>query len=236
MKCNPYIAESAALIGDPARAGMLSVLMDGQARTATELAHIAGVSPQTASGHLAKLREGNLLAVERQGRHRYYRLASENVAQALEALMVLSRDGPPRFRPPGPRDAQMRYARTCYDHLAGRLGVALTDAFVDLGYLVGSTEEFKVTASGEIAFDKLGLDLKELRRRKRAFARRCLDWSERRSHLGGALGAALFVQFQQTGWIRRQDDTRAVRLTRAGAHGLAEEFGIDVKLLEDGAA
>ncbi|MGI9386498.1 MAG: ArsR/SmtB family transcription factor [Methyloligellaceae bacterium] len=230
MKSDPYIAESAALIGDPARASMLSVLMDGRARTATELAQTAGVTAQTASGHLAKLREGNLVVVDRQGRHRYYRLASEKVAQALEALMVLSRDGPPRHRPPGPRDAQMRFARTCYDHLAGQLGVAVTDRFLSRGYLIESGQDFELTKKGELAFTDFGLDLNDLRHRKRLFARRCLDWSERRGHLGGALGAAFLARCQQIGWIKRQSDTRAVRLTRAGIDGLANVFSINATM------
>ncbi len=131
----PFIAEVASLIGDPARANMLAVLKDEVALTATELAHVAGVTPQTASAHLSKLTEARLVAVEREGRHRYYRLTGAEVAQALEALEVLAVAGPPRYRPPGPRDDALRFARSCYDHLAGRLGVAVTWALVDSGYL-----------------------------------------------------------------------------------------------------
>ncbi len=233
MKDSPYIAESAALIGDPARAGMLSALMDGRARTATELSQIAGVTAQTASGHLAKLRDGKLVAVESQGRHRYYRLASKKVAEALEALMGLSRDGAPRHRPPGPRDAQMRFARTCYDHLAGRLGVAVADRFMELGYLTESGKDFSVTKKGGIAFSRFGLDIAGLKRRKRLFARRCLDWSERRGHLGGALGAAFLQKCEDAGWIKRLQDTRAVSLTPAGARAFANEFDLKADMFDD---
>ena len=135
MPEGPPIAEAAALIGDPARANILSALMDGKARTATELAYAAGVSPQTTSAHLAKLTQGHLISLERQGRHRYYRLAGADVAEALEALIRVASDGPRRHRPPGPRDEAMRAARTCYDHIAGRLGVALSDHLSEQGHL-----------------------------------------------------------------------------------------------------
>lgn len=226
MNGEPYIAETAALIGDPARANMLLALMDGRALSASELAEVAGVTAQTTSGHLAKLLGANLIVVERQGRHRYYRLASERVAQALEALSVLSGDGAPRHRPTGPRDEAMRFARTCYDHLAGQLGVAITVALIDRGYLVEGERDFELTTSGESALREFGIDIAAERRRRRAFARRCLDWSERRAHLGGALGASLLARCQELDWLARTPDSRAVTLTTRGKRGLSDAFSI----------
>ncbi len=224
----PYIAEAAALMGDPARANMLSAMMDGRARTASELAYVAGVSPPTASGHLAKLTEGKMVAVEKQGRHRYYRLAGKDVANALEALMVVASSGARRHRPTGPRDEQMRLARTCYDHLAGRLGVALTEALIDKGYLTSDDEAFHLTPSGEEGLAQFGLDIDALKKSRRAFASRCLDWSERTPHMGGALGAALLAQLESRKWIARKKDSRTVEVTRAGQKGLNQKFGISL--------
>ncbi len=224
----PHIAEVAALIGDPARANILSALKDERALTATELAHVAGVSPQTASGHLSKLTEARLVAVSRQGRHRYYRLANRHVAEALEALMMLAATGPPRRRPRGPQDDAVRYARSCYDHLAGRLGVALTWSLVDLGHLRSNDDSFTLTKKGEAALGAFGIDADRLRRERRPLTRHCLDWSERRPHLGGALGAALLTRMQDLGWMKRTPGTRAVTLTAAGRIGLRDTFFLDM--------
>ncbi|MGO1119063.1 ArsR/SmtB family transcription factor [Rhodovibrionaceae bacterium A322] len=224
MNDGPDIAEIATLIGDPARASMLTALMDGRALTATELSLIAGITPQTASAHLKKMAAASLLSLQQQGRHRYFRLASSEVAQALEALMVLSQKAP-RKRLPGPRDAAMRHARTCYDHLAGERGVAVTDALVKRGYLAPLDQDFQVTAAGEIFFQDLGLDLPALQSKRRAFARQCLDWSERRPHLGGALGAALLTRFEAQGWMAREADSRRVTITAKGDKALAELTG-----------
>lgn len=224
----PYIAEAAALMGDPARANMLSAMMDGRARTASELAYVAGVSPQTASGHLAKLSQGQMVAVEKQGRHRYYRLANQDVARALEALMVVAASGAPRHRPTGPRDEEMRFARTCYDHLAGRLGVGLTQSLLAKGYLETDEEAFHLTPSGETVLAKFGLDLDEVRKSRRAFASRCLDWSERTPHMGGALGAAMFHELERRGWVSKPADSRTVTLTKTGRAGLRRWFGVSL--------
>lgn len=226
MNDGPYIAETASLIGDPARANILLSLMDGRALTATELSLIAGVSAQTTSSHLAKLSDAGLVKMERQGRHRYFCLAGPRVAHAIEALSVLAVDGAPRHCPTGPRDEAVRYARTCYDHLAGRLGVAVTWRLVELGYLDADDDNFRLTDSGAAALRDLGIDVERLHARRRAVARRCLDWSERRPHLGGALGAALLGRFEADGWIGRVKDSRAVTLTRAGRAGLAEALGL----------
>lgn len=215
-------------MGDPARASMLSAMMDGRAHTASELAYVAGVSPQTASGHLAKLAQGRLIAVERQGRHRYFRLANEDVARALEALMVLAVKGARRHRPAGPRDEAMRFARTCYDHLAGRLGVGLTDALLDRELLAEADDGFQLTDAGQERLADFGLDIASVEASRRAFAPRCLDWSERTPHMGGALGAALFRALEARGWVTKPKHSRAVTLTDAGSKGLKQWFGFQI--------
>lgn len=219
------MAEIAALVGDPARANMLSALMDGRALTAGELAYAAHVTPQTASAHLARLVDGRLIVPEKQGRHRYFRLASATIAQMLEAITAVGVDGPPRYRPSGPRDRAMRLARTCYDHLAGRLGVALADSLADRDYVALDADGGQVTDAGLRFLDHFGIDLAGARARRR-FCRPCLDWSERRWHLGGAVGAALCTRCFSLGWIARDLKSRAVAVTPAGHDGLAEVFGI----------
>lgn len=226
MTDNPGMAEIGALIGDQARANILAALSDGRALTATELSFVAGVSPQTTSEHLSKLTDGRLLQVEKQGRHRYFRLASREVGQALEALMVLAEAGPPRHRRASPSEALVREGRTCYDHLAGRLGVRITDSLVERGDIRVEADSFALSPQGEAGFERLGIDVTALRRRRRAFARQCLDWSERRHHLAGSLGAALADRLFALGWIERVPDTRAVTVTEAGREGLKEAFGV----------
>lgn len=217
---NPYFAGVAALMGDPARANILAALLDGRARTAKELAFVAGVSPQTTSGHLAKLVDGGLIAPVAQGRFRYFHLAGPQVAAAIEALGVLAPQ-PVRRRPFGPAEQALREARTCYDHLAGRAGVALLDGLLAARHLTPDGDSYAVTASGRALLDGLGIDLDALARRRRSFARPCLDWSERRPHLAGALAAALLDRCFELGWLRRLPDTRAVLVTPEGARGLA---------------
>lgn len=224
------LAQTAALIGDPARANILSALMDGRALTAGELAWHAGVSAQTASGHLAKLAEARLVAVARQGRHRYHRLASLDVAHAVEALMALAAAGPRRHRPTGPRDEALRAARTCYDHLAGRLGAALAASLCERGYVVipdAGEGVAAVTEAGSRFFGaEFGIDLGATAGR-RPLCRTCLDWSERRPHLAGRLGAALCRRSFELGWIAPTRDSRAVAITSAGRLGFAQTFGIE---------
>ena len=227
MVAGMQTAEVAALVGDPARANMLTALMDGRALTATELAFHARIAPQTASGHLAKLVDGRLLAVEKQGRHRYFRLASPLVSRMLESINAMAAiEGPPRHRPRSPADAVLRHARYCYDHLAGKLGVALADALVARGHVEFGEDGGAVTPSGAEFLARFGLDLAAPTRR--AFCRPCLDWSERRPHIAGAVGAALAARCIALGWVARQRDTRAVAITAKGKKGLAEVFGIDL--------
>ncbi|CAN7632918.1 helix-turn-helix transcriptional regulator [Bosea sp. LjRoot9] len=215
----PYLAEIAHLMGDPARANMLHALMDGRALTAKELAYLAGVAPQTASGHLAKLMQGGLLGVAAQGRHRYYRLASVEVATALEGLMVLAGTQPTNRRLPSRVGEELSRGRTCYDHFAGRLGIGIHDALVAGGHLSVADGGYGLSASGEAVFAALGVD-PALPKGRRAALRPCLDWSERKPHLAGSLAAALACRCFETGWVRRKKDSRAVILTGEGRAAL----------------
>lgn len=236
MASNAMFAQVASLAGDPARAGMLHALMDGRALTASELAHVARITPQTASGHLARMAAVGLLSVEKQGRHRYHRLASPAVAQMIESIMQVA-SGLEPARPPlsvGPRDAALRAARTCYDHLAGRLGVALADALVAGGYAELATDAGVVTDAGLELLGRLGIDVDALLARRgkhtaRVLCRPCLDWSERRPHLAGAVGAALCTHSLGNGWIRRIPGTRAVAITPKGQRMFREAFGVRMR-------
>lgn len=223
MKEGPVIATVAALIGDPARANMLTALMDGRALTVSELAEAAGVTLPTASSHLARLDAANLLAAERQGRHRYFRLADPEVARVLEALMGLAeRTGAKRVRT-GPRDAELRTARICYDHLAGERGVALLAGLKQAGRITGE-HALAVPAEGRAFFVDFGIDMDGLEKARRPVCKTCLDWSERRSHLGGALGAALLDRILANGWARRGPG-RVIAFSGTGLGALRNAFG-----------
>jgi DNA-binding transcriptional ArsR family regulator len=228
MTADVRIAEIAALVGDQARANILAALMGGRALTASELAYAAGVSPQTTSGHLGKLTDGRLLACVKQGRHRYYRIATHRVAEMLEGIMAVVADAPPRYRPSSKLDDAMRLARTCYDHVAGKLGVGITDALCAHGHVTLADEGGEVTGSGVAFLRKFGVDLDAARNRQRIFCRPCLDWTERRPHLGGSVGAALAQRCFDLGWLERMRDSRALRITKAGRRGLDETFGISL--------
>lgn len=224
MKHGPDIAVIAALIGDPARANMLAALMSGMALTAGELAREAGIQPQTASAHLARLLAAGLLMVEIQGRHRYYRLAGQDVAAALESLMALSdRLGPSRTRP-GPRDAALRRARTCYDHLAGELGVTLHAGLIDRGWLVATTDGLAVSPIGRQRFLAEGIDPEALEAKGRPVCRACMDWSERRPHLAGPLAAAILRLILVRGWAQREGKSRALLFSPQGLAGFRRLF------------
>jgi DNA-binding transcriptional ArsR family regulator len=224
MSDTTRMASVAALLGDPARANILTALMDGRALTAKELAFAAHVSPQTASGHLAQLTGASLLSAEKQGRHRYFRLASPLVGQMLESVMAVA--GPePRPLNTWRGGEALRTARTCYDHLAGRLGVALADSLTDAGHVALSQDGGEVTDRGHAFLSEFGA---EPAAGKRIFCRPCLDWSERRAHIAGRLGASLASRCLELKWIERQRDSRAVTITAAGTQGLAETFGISL--------
>ncbi len=214
------IATVAALLAEPARAAMLDVLLDGRSRPAGLLAHRAGVAPSTASGHLARLLAGGLVACESQGRERRYRLASSAVAGAMESLAQLAPVAEIRSLRAADSAAAIRAARTCYDHLAGRLGVALTEAFVERKLLVLGDASYELTPAGDDALTRLGVDVATARTHRRSFARACLDWSERRPHLAGALGAALADAVLAQGWVRPRPHDRGLSVTAAGASEL----------------
>ena len=220
------IAEVAALVGDPARANILTALMGGRALTAGELVQVAGVAPQTTSGHLAKLAEGGLIACVKQGRHRYYRIATPRVAEMLTGIMGVIADLPPRLRPPSKLDEAMRNARTCYDHVAGKLGVGITDALCALGHVTLSDDGGELNESGVVFFKDFGVDLVAARTRRRIFCRPCWDWTERRPHLGGSVGAALAQRCFDLKWLQRMHDSRALIVTPAGRRGLNDAFGL----------
>lgn len=217
-------ANVANLIGEGARAQILLSLLSGRALTAGELAGRANISPQTASSHLSQLVKGQLLTLEKQGRHRYYRLAGEEVARAIESLMALTpqvtlSEAHPALEP-------IHFARTCYDHLAGRLGVAVTDALLEIGWLEHTGKNYTVTADGERGFASFDIDVTSLKQQRRQFARQCLDWTERRHHLAGSLGAALTQMLLERKWIFKQQGSRTVHLTQAGQKELTSVLGV----------
>jgi DNA-binding transcriptional ArsR family regulator len=222
----PAVAEIAALVGNPARANIMMALANGRALTATELAYVAGVSAQTTSGHLAKLREANLLSLTKQGRHSYFRLSSPKIARMIESIMVVAADGPQRYRPRWNGDEALRTARTCYDHIAGRLGVALTDALTHRKHVVLTEDGGMVTRAGERFLTNFGITLDDAKEGRRTFCRPCLDWSERRPHLAGALGAALADRCFDLGWIARNRDSRALKISGKGEGGFKDVFGV----------
>src|SRR5262249_41724719 len=203
------MVEVAALVGDTARATILAALMGGQALTASELAFLARISRPTASEHLAKLVDARLIAIRKQGRHNYYRIASPLVAQMLESIIAVAAiEVPSRYQPRSIQDDELRFARTCYDHLAGYVGVAVADALVANGHVILNEEGGEVTESGTAFLKEFGVNLAASRSR-RVFCRPCLDWSERRYHLAGLVGAEIWRRCLELGWLRRQRDTRA---------------------------
>jgi DNA-binding transcriptional ArsR family regulator len=220
------ISPVASLLADPARVSILLALSDGREVAAGELALVAGVTAATASFHLAKLTSAGMISLRRQGRHQLYRLASPELVQALEALAVLAPEAAPRTHRQARIGRAVRAGRTCYDHLAGRLGVCLTRALVDRGAVRLAGTEFDVTPAAEQLLGELGIDLATVRARRRAFAPACLDWSEREPHIAGALGAVLLTRLFDLDWIKRMPASRAVEVTLAGRRGFHRTFGI----------
>jgi DNA-binding transcriptional ArsR family regulator len=221
------VSRIAAAIGEPARARMLYCLVDGRLRTSTELAMVADVTPSTASVHLQRLKTQRLVKVLAQGKHRYYSLEGANVAAALEGLSVLAGRSRDAFVPNTPN--RLRAARTCYDHIAGTLGVSLHDRFKAMGWLSGGSGEdnaYELTRGGTKAFEDLGIDVVASRALRRRFAYACLDWSERRPHVGGAVGAALLNVATKRKWVIRELDSRALTVTRIGRREMRALFGL----------
>ena len=220
------LAGVASAIAEPARTRMLCCLMDGRARTSTELAVVAQVSPSTASVHLAKLKEQHLVQVLAQGKHRYYSLAGEEVAAALEALLRVAGGSRPAFVPTTPE--RLRHARTCYDHMAGTVAVGMHDYMMRHRWLSAAEDGgYLLSSEGEAAFVTLGLDLRKVRTARRRFACACLDWSERRAHLGGALGAELMAMLLRDGWVEADLDSRALAMTRDGKRRFKRAFALE---------
>jgi len=223
------LAEVAALVGDPARANILCALLDGRALTATELSFAAGVTAQTTSGHLAKLAAASLILHKKEGRHCYYRIAGAPIGVMLESIMNVAQLGPSRYQPRSKADAALRHARLCYDHMAGEIAVRLTARLVDGGFVVLGGDAGEVTPAGERLLTGLGVDLSPARARRRIFCRPCLDWTERRFHLGGAVGAALAQRFLELTWIERSPRGRALIVTSAGYQGFRHAFSLELK-------
>jgi DNA-binding transcriptional ArsR family regulator len=234
MTSEADLAWIASVVGDPARLRILLSLMDGRARTSKELAFLARIAAPTASGHLAKLLDSRLVAVEPQGRHRYFRIASPLVAQMVETMSAVAGDASPGDRRLRRIDPALAAARTCYDHLAGRLGVAIADALQARGHVAFGDGSGEVTASGRAFFAALGLDLAEAGHGRRVFCKPCLDWTERRHHIAGGLGAAFCGHCLSAGWIRRHRDSRAVEVSPEGRVALAELLGVDGQALTSG--
>ena len=216
MKEGPDIALIASLIGEPARANMLSAMMNGMALTATELAGVAGITAQTASSHLKKLEEGGLLTQRKQGRHRYYCLADDEVASVLESLAGLAESkGHTRIRT-GPKDPALKHSRVCYNHLAGTMGVQMYDSLVVRQFIKVHDDALSLTNEGETFMQGLGIDIETLSKQRRALCKPCLDWSVRRSHLAGSLGTSLLDRFFELSWARRDIGTRLVIFSKKG--------------------
>ena len=229
------ISDVAALIGEPSRAAILVALLDGRALPAGDLAAEARLSPAATSLHLGKLTQGGLLLVHKEGRHRYYRLANEDVAHALESLGVIA-TAPPPARSLDPEKAALRRARTCYEHLAGSIAVALAGKLERDGLLVAEGREYRVTREGREWFGRaLRLDVEPLEQGRRVVARRCLDWTERRPHVAGALGAAILRELVARKWVARRPGSRALRVTERGEESLAKMCLAEPTILRVGA-
>ena len=228
MSHEPNVAAVASLIADPARAVMLAALLDGRALPAGELAYASGVTAQTASSHLSKLLAGGLLDVEIEGRHRYYRLAGPHVAQAIEQLSTILPSTREKRKFLSSAQKQLRFARRCYDHLAGQLGVAVALGLQERDYIVPTSgKHFDVTPEGAVWFGSIGLDIATLKSSRRGLARQCLDWTERRHHLAGPLGVEFMRVLCANGWLRRSNESRAMRITPKGFSELKRHLGVD---------
>lgn len=225
MKEGPDIAHIAALIGDPARANMLTALMGGQAFTVSELAQEAGITIQTASSHLSKLHDGGLLRPRKQGRHKYFSLAGDDVAHVLEGLMGLAAGAGHLRQRTGPKDTALRAARVCYNHLAGDLGTQLYDSMLARGHLSLAGDGLHLTDSGVHFATEFDIDVTVLQARRTPLCRECLDWSVRRSHLAGSLGRAFLQRFEALGWAKRAEETRVIVFSRDGRQAFDRLFG-----------
>ncbi|WP_209847116.1 ArsR/SmtB family transcription factor [Paenibacillus sediminis] len=228
MNVNSNVAMVAALVSEASRAAILTALLDGRFHPASELAHMAGITPQTASFHLNKMVDANIVTVQKQGRHRYYGIRNQEIAQVLESLLSIAPPAQIKSLRQSSEDKAIRLARTCYDHLAGNLGVQLTESLITMGVLYEDENEFRVTHQGKEFFTSFQINLQEVKRRRRSLSHKCLDWTERRHHLAGALGNAILEKLFELKWIERLSNTRAIKITPNGKKGLKEIFSIDV--------
>ncbi|QGH35653.1 helix-turn-helix domain-containing protein [Gracilibacillus salitolerans] len=230
---NPNVSKIASLLSDPTRSAILLSLMDGSIHPASELASIAKVKPQTASFHLHKMLESNLINVEKHGRHRYYKLINSDVAKVIEQMLSISPNSPVTSFRESREQKAIHFARTCYDHLAGYLGVQITNSLMEQGYIKKVELNFEVTPEGSKFFQDFGINLEEQEKKRRAYARCCLDWSERQHHIAGALGNALLLQMLERKWITRVPNTRAVKVTPFGKAELQKLFNFDENNLSE---
>lgn len=225
---NPNISKIAALLSDQTRSSILLSLMDGTIHPVSELAYIAKVKPQTASFHLHKMLEANLISVEKHGRHRYYRLISSDVATVIESMLNISPEPPVNSLRDSREKSAIHYARTCYDHLAGYMGVQITNSLIQQNIIKKEGLNFEVTQEGNHFFQSFGINIDEQKKKRRAYARCCLDWSERQHHIAGALGNALLVKMLEQQWITRLPNTRAIKVTSNGSTQIKKNFGLDI--------
>ncbi|MDY8048031.1 winged helix-turn-helix domain-containing protein [Paenibacillus polymyxa] len=228
MSTKSNVAMIASLVSEPSRAAILTALLDGRFHTASELAHMAGIKPQTASFHLAKMTEAQVVTVEKQGRHRYYGIQDPEVARVMESFLSIAPPVPIHSFKHASENEALRLARTCYDHVAGQLGVHLMNFFIQKGILFEDQDGLHITEPGEAFFTDFQIDLKKTRQKRRSFSHKCLDWSERRHHLAGALGSAVLDRLFELNWIERLPTTRAIRITADGKRGFKEIFSIEV--------
>ncbi|MGQ3479487.1 ArsR/SmtB family transcription factor [Paenibacillus sp. TY11] len=228
MSTKSNVAMIASLVSEPSRAAILIALLDGRFHTASELAHMAGIKPQTASFHLSKMTEAQIVTVEKQGRHRYYGIQNSEVARVMESLLSIAPPVQIKSFKQASEDEAIRLARTCYDHIAGHLGVQIMSFFIQKGILSEDQDGLHVTEKGETFFADLQMDLKQMRQKRRSFSHKCLDWSERRHHLAGALGSSLLDRLFELNWIERLPTTRALRITADGKRGFQEIFSIEI--------
>lgn len=228
MSTQSNVAMIASLVSEPSRAAILTALLDGRFHTASELAHMAGIKPQTTSFHLAKMTEAQVVTVEKQGRHRYYGIQDPEVAQVMESLLSIAPPVPIKSFKQASENEAIRLARTCYDHVAGHLGVQIMSFFMQKGILSEDQDGLHITQQGEIFFADFQINLKNTRQKRRSFSHKCLDWSERRHHLAGALGSALLDRLFELHWVEHLPTTRAIRITAEGKRGFKEVFSIEI--------
>ncbi|ALP36332.1 ArsR family transcriptional regulator [Paenibacillus sp. 28ISP30-2] len=228
MSAKSNVAMIASLVSEPSRAAILTALLDGRFHPASELAHMAGIKPQTASFHLAKMTEAQVVTVEKQGRHRYYGIQNPEVARVMESFLSIAPPVPIKSFQHASEDKAIRQARTCYDHLAGHLGVQLTASLIQKDYISQDRDGFSVTEKGRAFFADFQIDLEATKKKRRSFSYKCIDWSERRHHLAGALGNALLDRLLELNWIQRLPKTRAIYITADGERGFKEVFSIEI--------